>query len=287
MGDVDMSKNSVENHYYHKILEKIEPFLKAETQADEFNIDWIRMQGYWKAGKLLESESHKLEKKEFKKLRHYISRKLKLKNRRLFRVQQFYRYWPKKAPANKPKETLVWTKYEELLTVSDPKARAYYLKETLMSDWSCQQLRKAIRQNLYQNKSNLKRYVQGKLTKLHSLINTFWAQVMRVIDGDTLLVKIDLRFGVETLEELRLRGINCYEINDPNGLGIQAKEFVEKELQDAAWVLIVTYKTDKFGRYVADIYYSSVYETEEELLAKGHFLNQRLLDAGLAKRVEY
>ncbi|MCP5467780.1 MAG: thermonuclease family protein [Deltaproteobacteria bacterium] len=281
-----MSKNSTEN-YYHKVLEKIEPFLKAETQADEFNLDWIRMQGYWKAGKLLETEALKIDKKEFKKLRDYLSKKLEFKNRKLFRVQQFYRRWPKAAPAKKPQDALSWSKYEELLSVSEEKALNYYLQETISSDWSSKQLRKAIRQNLYQNKNNLKRYVQGKLTKLHSLINTFWAQVLHVLDGDTLRVRIDLRFGTTITQDLRLRGINCYELNDPNGLGIKAKEFVEKELQDATWVLIVTYKTDKFGRYVADVYYSSVYETEEELLAKGYFLNQRLLDAGLAKRVEY
>ncbi len=287
MSQETKQKKSETTQYYENIYKKIELFLEPEREASNAQVDWVRLQSYWKMGKLLEGESKKLKKKEFIKLQKYIQKRTEFNTRKLQRIQQLYRYWPNAAPAKKTQEALAWTKYSEILTVSDPKAREYYLKEAISSDWSCDQLRRAIRQNLFENKSNLKRYVQGKLTKLHSLINTFWAQVMRVIDGDTLLVNIDLRFGTMTLEELRLRGINCPELNDPSGLGQKAKAFVESELKGAVWVLIVTYKTDKFGRYVADIYYSSVYESEEELLAKGHFLNQRLLDAGLAKRVEY
>lgn len=296
-----MSKSNDLSSYYHKIYQKIDRFLEDERQASQTKIDWVRMQCYWKVGKLLNGEANKLKIKELRGLRKHLSEKLDYHPRKLHHLQQFHSSWPKSPPAKSAQTALPWSKYLELLSVDDPKAKAFYLKETLSSDWSCLQLRKAIQQDLYRNK-NLKRFDQKDLKRQRSLINTFWAQVLRVIDGDTLQVRIDLRFGASLTQEIRLRGINCPELKGPQPEGAKAKAFTENEFKQLqknsptqsaskmlapSWVLIVTYKSDKFGRYVGDIYYSNVYESEDELLRKGQFLNQKLLSADLAKRVEY
>lgn len=294
-----MSTASISESYYHRVHRKIDRFLAPERKASKANLNWARLNAYWNVGKLLKSESETLSTKDFRELRSRLSSSLKYHHRTLLYIEKFYEYWPKSPPATTPERALPWSKYVELLTVDEAKARNFYLKEALSSDWSCLQIRRAIKQDLYQNPTTLKRYQKGELKRQHSAINTFWAQVLRVIDGDTLQVRIDLRFGAALTQELRLRGLNCPELKDPSGQGEKAKNFTEQELQTnsasqsaskmlaSPWVLIVTYKSDKFGRYVADVYYSNVYETEDEILNKGHFLNQKLLSKGLAKRVEY
>ena len=75
--------------------------------------------------------------------------------------------------------------------------------------------------------------------------------------------------------DLRFRGIDAPEIKTPEGK--KAREFVVKELKDLDHVILYSSWADKFGRYVADIYYG---EKDEK------FLNQKLLDEGLAERYE-
>jgi len=52
----------------------------------------------------------------------------------------------------------------------------------------------------------------------------YMARIRRVVDGDTLVVMVDLGFGVEIAETLRLRGIDAPEL--PTRAGVRAREFV-------------------------------------------------------------
>ncbi len=85
----------------------------------------------------------------------------------------------------------------------------------------------------------------------------YQARVVRVIDGDTLLVELDTGFHSTRWERLRLLGVDCPEIvGTDRQAGMDARNFVR------AWVasdtdtwpyLVVTSKTDSFGRYLATI----------------------------------
>ena len=57
---------------------------------------------------------------------------------------------------------------------------------------------------------------------------TYKAFVERVVDADTLIVKIDLGFETRIRQYLRLRGINAPEISTPEGK--RARDFVERNL---------------------------------------------------------
>ncbi|MFH1800297.1 MAG: DUF1016 N-terminal domain-containing protein [Candidatus Omnitrophota bacterium] len=122
---------------------------------------------------------------------------------------------------------------------------------------------------------------------------TYHAWVSRVLDGDTIEAVIDLGFGVRSVQTLRLRGIDCPEIESKEGK--EAKEFVEQKLRStetkkqerslplasglsATPVLIRTVKSDKYDRYLADVFLID---------AKGQevYLNNELLEKGLAVRV--
>ncbi|MDD5226613.1 MAG: DUF1016 N-terminal domain-containing protein [Candidatus Omnitrophica bacterium] len=99
------------------------------------------------------------------------------------------------------------------------------------------------------------------------------ATVERVIDGDTLWAVIDVGFGTQVREKLRLRGIDCPELGTDEGEA--AKRFVTKLLPAGGKILIVSSKTDKYTRYLADIFYKSKEGSQV-------YLNNEILSAGLA-----
>lgn len=98
---------------------------------------------------------------------------------------------------------------------------------------------------------------------------TYRAAVERVIDGDTLWVNIDLGFKIVTRQKLRLKGIDTPELSTQAGQ--RAKSFVQRQLRGVDFITLVSSKSDKYDRYLADVF------IEEE------YLNQKLLDEGLAE----
>ncbi len=106
---------------------------------------------------------------------------------------------------------------------------------------------------------------------------TYRAEVIRVVDGDTLWMKIYLRPRHWLKEKLRLRALDCPEMDTPEGKA--AKRFVETLVAQAVSVTITTTKPDKYDRYLSDIFLES--ESGEEI-----FLNNALLQNGHAIRKE-
>jgi len=100
---------------------------------------------------------------------------------------------------------------------------------------------------------------------------TYKAFIERVVDSDTLIVKIDLGFETRIREYLRLRGIDAPETDTAEGK--RAREFVVKELAKVDHVILTSTRSDKYGRYLADVFYGP---------EDGVHLNQKLLDEGLA-----
>ena len=104
----------------------------------------------------------------------------------------------------------------------------------------------------------------------------------RVIDGDTLTLDIELPRS-EMVEKMRLRGIDCPEMDTTEGRA--AKRFVEGLMSDAGQITVVTSKVDKYDRYLADVYLKlkSVTLPSPASTAEGEiFLNNVLLENGHA-----
>lgn len=113
---------------------------------------------------------------------------------------------------------------------------------------------------------------------------TYAAHVLRVVDGDTLDVVVDLGLGHRAFPRLRLRGIDTPELYTRKGQ--QARDVVTATLADVPFVLISTRRTDTYGRYLADVKYLPEATDVAEVQAEGIYLNRRLLDEGLAVRYE-
>jgi len=106
--------------------------------------------------------------------------------------------------------------------------------------------------------------------------------VVKILDGDTLDVNLRLGLGIFIEQRLRLRGIDCPELNTHEGR--RAKGFVEKALKPCPWIIVKTHKdtSDKYDRYLADIFYLPDERDPQNIAGEGRFLNQELLDNRLA-----
>lgn len=107
---------------------------------------------------------------------------------------------------------------------------------------------------------------------------TYNAKVVRIIDGDTIIVNIDLGFYTWLFNQsIRLYGIDAPEIRTKNTLekeaGILAKELIENYIQPGDSIILKTIldKSEKFGRILGII------NTEN-----GINLNEKLIEENLA-----
>ena len=89
----------------------------------------------------------------------------------------------------------------------------------------------------------------------------FVKEVKNVVDGDTIDVIIDLGFDILFASRVRLAGIDTPESRTTDkaekALGLEAKEYLKKNLKDAKSVVIRTEKMDsseKYGRILGWVY---------------------------------
>ena len=108
-------------------------------------------------------------------------------------------------------------------------------------------------------------------------------KVVRVIDGDTVDVDIDLGFGVWLHKErVRLYGIDTPESRtrdlEEKKYGLAAKEFLTKMLDDEGGIILKTHKDaeGKFGRILGELWRTTEYGDQS--------INQYLVDKHHAVR---
>ena len=114
------------------------------------------------------------------------------------------------------------------------------------------------------------------------------AVVVRVYDGDSIRVNIDLGFGVWLKDQaVRLLGIDTPEVRgSEREEGIKVRDFVRGEIEDEK-VILKSYrdKKGKYGRWLGEIFYERQLD-EKEVKQDSNFvltnLNVLLLETGRA-----
>jgi len=130
-----------------------------------------------------------------------------------------------------------------------------------------------------EKKSDTFRQAQRNVTLISSKSDyTYVAKLERVVDGDTIHVKLDLGFGVKHHEILRLAKINAAESTTKEGK--KATAFLKKTLSKVEFLIVKTNKTDIYGRYVADVFFdeSGKEKDLQKIAESGTYLNQFLLN---------
>lgn len=79
------------------------------------------------------------------------------------------------------------------------------------------------------------------------------AHVLRVYDGDTITVRIDLGFSVFTEQRLRLARVNAWEVRGTERpAGLIARDWLRDQILGKT-VEVTTEKTGKYGRWIAEV----------------------------------
>ena len=107
---------------------------------------------------------------------------------------------------------------------------------------------------------------------------TYNAKVIRIVDGDSIRMDVDLGFGVHLLGnsgrgmDIRLFGIDCPEARGrakaQKAHGLLAKAFVQEHLKVGETYQITTRERGKFGRYLGTIKLRGKRGTINDLLVK-------------------
>lgn len=81
----------------------------------------------------------------------------------------------------------------------------------------------------------------------------YQAEVLKIVDGDTLHLRIDLGLNIRQDITVRLFGINAPEMSTP--AGVAAKAYIGTLLAVGDTVVVHTHKDrrEKYGRYLAQI----------------------------------
>jgi micrococcal nuclease len=103
-------------------------------------------------------------------------------------------------------------------------------------------------------------------------------KVTKVVDGDTIDVEIDLGFDISFSSRVRLAGIDTPESRTADkmekALGLEAKDYLKKQIESAKTVVIKTEKMDsseKYGRILGWLFLDgSEVSMNEKMIEDGH-----------------
>jgi len=82
-------------------------------------------------------------------------------------------------------------------------------------------------------------------------------------------------------QRVRLADIDTPSMDEP--LGKKAAKYVRDQLAKVDFVVVKTSKIDIYGRYVGHVFYSFNEKDKNMVFTKGRYLNQELVDQGLAR----
>lgn len=103
----------------------------------------------------------------------------------------------------------------------------------------------------------------------------YLARVIRVVDGDTLHLEVDLGFDVRRRDSFRLAHLNAPEMSTPEG--VAARDWLVAQLDEAGGVVTlqtIKDRREKYGRYLAVLLTGPTGALRD--------LNEAMVDAGHA-----
>lgn len=101
------------------------------------------------------------------------------------------------------------------------------------------------------------------------------ARMLKVVDGDTIDLDVDLGLRVHVHERIRLLGINAPELHSSNADEREAAKKASDFLRSLTANGDLTVKTqkdsqEKYGRYLGTLFDSTGLNINEELIKAGH-----------------
>lgn len=275
----------MENTQLLNTAHNINQILENARQEAQNTLSHIILQAYWSIGQLLDDahiKTHELDHLD------NIAHTCKLERSKLIRCLQFYQTWPNENPINHFSH-LNWSHYKLLIPIQSDDVRQHYMQRAQEQKWTVRMLSQKIKENkpLPIIPDQTTPSAPATLERRQEALHIYKATVERVVDGDTLLVNIDLGFDVWVKKRLRLRGINAPEPNAVNPQDASraqaATDFVKARFPKDTVIVMQTFQVDLHGRFVSDVFYLEGSTDKEKIFKEGVFLNQELLDEGLVE----
>jgi len=100
-------------------------------------------------------------------------------------------------------------------------------------------------------------------------------EIVKIVDGDTIDIVIDLGFSLSKKERVRLAGIDAPESRtkdlEEKKLGLESKEFLKRRLEDGfnSNLRVKTEKDGKYGRMLGWIFCGQT-NINEEMIYRGY-----------------
>ena len=272
-----MSTNSVLSpSLFNKLVTDIRGLITGGRQEAQRATNSALISTYWKVGERITAENLTENAGYGDAVMDKLAESLDIDRSTLVRSVQFAKAYPRGVPQN----DLTWSHYRLLLTVQTDKERKFYQGQAEKNHWTREQLAKAIEAEVVVDPNKkpskqLKRPTGGPFI--------YRAEILKVIDGDTLLTRLDLGFQVLKDQRIRLAEIDTPSLKEDGGP--EALEYVQTQMAKAKVVTIRTIKIDIYGRYVGHVFYSfNESDNWEKVFIQGHWLNQELLNSELARR---
>jgi endonuclease YncB( thermonuclease family) len=282
-----MTSNTLTKGQYQKLLFNIEKLIES-SKIEVNNIIKTKLAfTYWQIGKMIVEKSLTKNAGYESLIISDLARDLSLEKSTLYRCVSFFKTY-ERFPN---KKNLSWSSYCRLLTVGDKNLRLELEDKASKENWSVITLTNAVKK-LKESIGNNTQFNNLSISRPTAPTYLYKAYVKNVVDGDTLLLTIDLGFGVLKEQRVRLAQINCAEMNTSKG--VEAFEFVRGKLANAEFIMVQTKKIDIYGRYLGHIFYqedSALLDkagdklSKEDVFSKGIYLNEELVQRGFATLV--
>lgn len=113
---------------------------------------------------------------------------------------------------------------------------------------------------------------------MDDIAKTVWlfpCSLVQVVDGDTVDLDIDVGFYLRARVRVRLMGVDAPEKRKATMLSARASELWLRERLQGQDLLVRTYKSDAFGRWLADLF----------IVGSSVSINRQMIDSGKARRL--
>lgn len=241
----------------------------------------VLVQTYWKVGQRIVKANLTDRAHYGESILQELAEALKIDVRTLQHSVLFFKTY-KTSPRAR---NLSWAHYRVLIGLPKAAQRTWYADQIESQGWSRDQLREAIRQQRFEESTQVDGQKKSSETTILNRPTTatyvYKAEVERVVDGDTLLLRVDLGFAVFKEQRVRLAGLDTPPLDMPAGR--QAYEALRDMLARVPFVMVKTHQIDIYGRYLGHIFCSLEPLSKERIFQEGMYLNQWILDQGLAK----
>jgi endonuclease YncB( thermonuclease family) len=265
---------------YAKLVTDVRQLLDEGRSRAQAAVNRVLVETYYRIGARIKKENLSETAGYGESVMESMAKELNIDRTTLVRCVQFYEAYPKGIPDS----PLTWSHFREILALPGPKERAYYQKQAEEKKWTRDDLVKAIQADhiALTDPAAPTAKKAKKLPRPEAGPYIYRVNILKVLDGDTMDVNLDLGFKVHIQERVRLASVDAPPIDEDGGK--EAFEYVREQMAKAKTIVVRTGKEDRHGRYVMHVFYSLEEDADKErVFQRGRWLNQELLERGLVR----